>query len=280
MELHRIIKSDARRALRGCWGKSVAAAMIIFGAYLSVALAESVFLFVFSEDAVALDFLALSNASLTAIIITGGAALTYFLLMPALALGFVKLHFAFAEGREESVSAVFDMFSSFKSFVKSIVFTVAFSLRHAFCAAVALVPGGVLFYLAENYIVPENRTVHLLKISACCVGIALMLLCLALAFIYAQRWHAASYYFVSGRKVHESFKLSVRATKGRRVHIAGFKVSFVGWWLLNLLVLPVLWFVPYYSVSSAIYAKYLISKLEHAPVETPITGPEPEDETE
>ncbi len=280
MELHRIIKSDARRALRGCWGKSVAAAMIIFGAYLSVALAESVFLFVFSEDAVALDFLALSNASLTAIIITGGAALAYFLLMPALALGFAKLHFAFAEGREESVSAVFDMFSSFKSFVKSIVFTVAFSLRHAFCAAVALVPGGVLFYLAENYIVPENRTVHLLKISACCVGIALMLLCLALAFIYAQRWHAASYYFVSGRKVHESFKLSVRATKGMRVHIASFKVSFVGWWLLNLLVLPVLWFVPYYSVSSAIYAKYLISKLEHAPVETPITGPEPEDETE
>ena len=120
MELHRIIKCDARRSLRGCWGKSIAAAMVLFGSYLAVAISESVLLFVFSEESASLDFLSITNASLTAIVITGLAALAYFLLMPALSLGFTKLHLTFAEGREESVSVVFDMFSSFKWFVKSL----------------------------------------------------------------------------------------------------------------------------------------------------------------
>ena len=280
MELHRIIKCDARRSLRGCWGKSIAAAMVLFGSYLAVAISESVLLFVFSEESASLDFLSITNASLTAIVITGLAALAYFLLMPALSLGFTKLHLTFAEGREESVSVVFDMFSSFKWFVKSLAFTVALSLRYIFCAVIALLPGSVLFYLAETYIVTEDRTLQLLKICACCVSIALMLLCLALALIYSQRWFAAGYYFVSGRKIHESFRLSVMATKGMRTHIAGFKVSFVGWGLLNFLVLPVLWFLPYYSVSCAIYAKYLMEKLEHIPVEAPVTGSEPETEEE
>ena len=280
MELHRIIKCDARRSLRGCWGKSIAAAMVLFGSYLAVAISESVLLFVFSEESASLDFLSITNASLTAIVITGLAALAYFLLMPALSLGFTKLHLTFAEGREESVSVVFDMFSSFKWFVKSLAFTVALSLRYIFCAVIALLPGSVLFYLAETYIVTEERTLQLLKICACCVSIALMLLCLALALIYSQRWFAAGYYFVSGRKIHESFGLSVMATKGMRTHIAGFKVSFVGWGLLNFLVLPVLWFLPYYAVSCAIYAKYLMEKLEHIPVEAPVTGAEPETEEE
>lgn len=280
MELHRIIKCDARRSLRGCWGKSVGAAAVIFASSLAVALSESVLLFVFSEDFADLDFLSLSNAGPAAIVITALAALAYFLLMPALGLGYTKLHLAFAEGRRESVSVIFDMFSSFKLFVKSIAFTVAISLRYMLCAAVALLPGSVLFYLAKTYIVTEERTLRLLKICACCVSIALMLLCLALAFIYSQRWFAAGYYFVSGRKIHESFRLSALASKGIHAQIASFKVSFAGWWLLSFLALPLLWFLPYYSTSCAIYAKYLMEKLEYTPAKASVSGAETEAEEE
>lgn len=268
MELHRMIKSDARRALRSCWGKSIAALMVLFLAYLAVTVAESVFLFVFDEGA-SVSIFSVSNASLNAVVITAVTTAVFFILMPALRLGYIKLHFAFAEGKEESVSAVFDIFSSFKSFVKSIIFTVALSLRYIFCTALVLVPGSVLFYLAETYIPSQNKTIHLLKISACCIGIALMMLCLALAFIYSQRWFAARYYFVSGRKIHESFRLSVKATKGLRTEVAGFKFSFVGWAVLNVFMLPIFWSLPYYSVSCAIYAKYLMAKFEHIPAKTP-----------
>ena len=49
MELHRIIKSDARRALSRYWAKSAVSAVIVFAAYLAIALAESVLLFVIPE---------------------------------------------------------------------------------------------------------------------------------------------------------------------------------------------------------------------------------------
>ncbi len=272
MELHRIIKSDAKHALRKCWSKSVAAALVLFATYFSISAAESVFLFVFSEDTLTFDFLSVANASLTAVIITCVAVFAFIVFMPALTLGFIKLNFAFADGKKENVSSVFDMFSSFKSFIRSIVFTVAISVRYIFCAFVAFVPGSILFYLAETFIISEDRTIQLLKISACCVSVALIILCLSLAFIFSQRWFASSYYFISGRKIHESFSLSVKASKGMRTHIAGFKISFFGWWLLCIFILPVFWTLPYYAVSCAIYAKYLISKLEHVPIETPIVA--------
>ncbi len=277
MELHRIIKSDAKRALRSCWGKSVAAGAVLLFSYLSVSAAEAVLLFVFSENSAALDFLSITNADLAAVVITGIAVLAFVVLIPPLSLGYTKLHFSFADGKGESVSAVFDLFSSFKSFFKSIIFSVALTLRYLVCTAAALIPGVFLFYLANTFIVSNDRTIQLLKISACCVSIALTILCLALAFIYSQRWFASSYYFISGRKIHESFKLSAKASKGMKSHIAGFKISFFGWWLLGLIVLPLFWVVPYYSLSCAIYAKYLIEKLEHIPVETPITSTEPEE---
>ena len=64
--------------------------------------------------------------------------------------------------------------------------------------------------------------------------------------------------------MHKAFSLSVKATKGLCPNIIRFKISYFGWALLSVLVLPLFWSLPYYSTASAIYAKYLAERLEHA----------------
>ena len=265
MELHRIIKSDARRALSRYWAKSAVSAVIVFAAYLAIALAESVLLFVFSgEEAPAFDIFNLAETSTEALVITGISAFVFCLLMPALLIGYRKLHLAFANGGETAVATLFDSFSSFREFLRAIAFTLLLTIRRTLVFAAALVPGGALIYAAYRFIKPQSRTVYMLELCAYCVGGILILLCLALALIFVQRWFAAPYYLAGGTGVHKAFSLSVKATKGLCPNIIRFKISYFGWALLSVLVLPLFWSLPYYSTASAIYAKYLAERLEHA----------------
>ena len=63
--------------------------------------------------------------------------------------------------------------------------------------------------------------------------------------------------------MHKAFALSVKATKGFCPDIIRFKISYFGWALLSVLILPLLWSLPYFSTANAIYAKYLMERFEH-----------------
>lgn len=281
MELFRIIKTDARNALRFCGGRTVASMLIVFLAYLAISLTESVLLLVFAGmDALYLDYTVPENFSPEILAITGGSALVYFIVMSVIAMGYTKLHFAFAEGRDESISTLFDMFSSAKKFFGSLFFSVEYGLRLIITAAFAAAPGTGLFYIAYTYIPDGNRTIELLKISACCIAISLVILCLSLWLIFIQRWHLAKYYFISGKGVFKSFSLSAKASKGFCTSLLKFKLSFIGWAVISLLILPMIWSVPYYMISAAIYSKYLMERYEHSLAQVPGDDFfEPEEET-
>lgn len=270
MELFRIIKSDARNALRFCGGRTASAMLIVFLAHLAISLTESVLLLVFAgTDALYLDYTAAESFSPEILAITGGSALVYFVVMSVIAIGYAKLHFAFAEGRDESISTLFDMFSSAKKFFGSLFFSMEYCLRLIITAAFAFLPGGAIFYAAYNYIPEGNRTIELLKIAACCIAISIVILCLSLWLIFIQRWHLAKYYFISGKGVFKSFSLSAKASKGLCTSLLKFKLSFIGWAILSFLILPMIWSVPYYMVSEAIYSKYLMERYEHSLAQVP-----------
>lgn len=275
MELFRVIKSDARCAMRFCGGRAVASVLIIFLAYLAVSLTESVLLFVFAgADALYLDYSAFENVPAEVLYITGGAAAVYILLMSALGIGYTKLHFAFADGRDESIVTLFDMFSSVKKFLGSVFFFIEYALRSLIVLAIAILPGGAFFWFIMEYIKPAGRTAEILQIFAYCVAVIIMLLCLSLGLIFIQRWALAEYYYISGNGIIKSFALSAKATKGLCTLMIRFKISFFGWALLSFLVLPALWSIPYYSLSKAIFAKYLMERYERSLAEIP--GEEPE----
>lgn len=261
MELHRIIKSDARKALRRYWGRSVAAMLIVFAAYLAISISESVLLFVFSgKGNISAETFDLASTTPEVLVILGCTALAFCLLMPGLLLGFKKLHLGFAKNAETAVYTLFDCFSSFREFFRSLIFSLLLSLRCTAVTLFSLIPGAALIYAAYTYIQPQNRTVYMLKVCAYCVGVIIGLLCLAMGLIFMQRWFAAPYYLVSGSGIHKAFALSVKATRNMNSEIIRFKLSYFGWALLSVFAFPLLWSLPYYSVAEAIYAEYLMER--------------------
>lgn len=265
MELHRVIRKDARRLLSTVWGRSLAALLILLGVYLLIMTVESALLFTFSgEDVFSFSVLDPRTASTETLVITGGAVFVSLLTLPALALGYERLHLSFAMGKAEGLEPLFLFFSSVKKLLASAVFSIALTLRMGVCFALALTPGVLLASFLWFYMPVTSRTLQMLQIGACLLCVLLLLLCLSLALIFTRRWFLAPYYFALGENVHRSFALSVRATKGLHTKLMRFSLSFFGWAVLSLLILPMLWCVPYYSAAKALYAEYLMEHFERS----------------
>ena len=253
-----------------CGGRTVASVIIVALAFLCISLTESVLLTVFcGTDVFTSDILSLAETYPEAVFITAGSAVVWIFVIPALLLGYVKLHLAFAEGKDESISLLFDMFSSFRKFIGSAFFFLAFAARCILVFSAAILPGGAFFWFSETYIPEGTRTLEILKISAFFIAFAIIALCIFLAFIFIQRWNLAPYYRVCGNGIHKSFSLSAKAAKGLCTDIISFKISFIGWGILSFLILPFLWSAPYYALSNAIYAKYLMERYERSLAQVP-----------
>ena len=82
-----------------CGGRTVASVIIVALAFLCISLTESVLLTVFcGTDVFTSDILSLAETYPEAVFITAGSAVVWIFVIPALLLGYVKLHLAFAEG--------------------------------------------------------------------------------------------------------------------------------------------------------------------------------------
>ena len=270
MELFRIIKADAKRALHFCGGRTVASFLVVALVLLTFGIAETTLHLIFSgEEILYYDLLTLFKKFPESVFVTAGITFLRLFTLPALLLGLVKLFLSFAEGNDESISMIFYMFSSFKKFIGSAFFAISFALRYAFVFAVALLPGTAFFWFSKSYIPEGTRSLGLLKLTTIFIAICIMTLCVFLAIIFIQRWSLAPYYRAYGKSIHKSFSLSAKATKGLYTNILSFKVSFIWWGFLSVLILPLLWSVPYYCISNAIYAKYLMERYERSLAEVP-----------
>lgn len=264
-----MIKSDARRAMRFCGGRTVAAMMAVLLAYLAVNLAESFTVIALFGMDVLLDYGSYAIEDPFTAGITFGFCVLWFLVIPQILIGYKKLHFSFAEGNDESISVIFERFSSFKKYIGSFFFGIGYGLRILLSFAISVLPGGAFLWFAESYIPEGNRTLSILKISACGIAVTIIILCIALWIIFIQRWSLAVYYYAEGAGTGKSFSLSAKASKGIHTRILSFKFSFIGWGILSLLILPLIWAVPYYELSNAIFAKYLMERYERSLAEVP-----------
>ena len=102
----------------------------------------------------------------------------------------------------------------------------------------------------------ENRS---LGVPLVVIGSVLMLVALPFTWWFGARYMAANlllcdrYYYT----VKEATRLSVALTRGRRWQIVGFYLSFLPWYLLCCLVLPLLYVIPYVAVAGTMMARYL-----------------------
>ena len=272
MELFRIIKSDAKSAMGLFGGRAVASFLIVLLAYLAVNCVHSILLYIFSDfSMIGIDIYNIRGISPKILAVTGGCSLLYLFVMSGFSIGHAKLHFAFAEGKDESVFLIFETFSSFKKFFGSVLFYLGYAFRVAFTAVFAVLPGGILFYFMSSHFPDAEGALGILRAAGYGVSYILFILCASLWLIFIQRWELAKYYFIGGRGINKSFSFSAKATKNICYEIIRFKLSFIGWAFASFLVLPLVWTVPYYELSKTIFYKYLMERYERSLAHIPET---------
>lgn len=95
-----------------------------------------------------------------------------------------------------------------------------------------------------------EKNVFTAWISGCCV---LLIIGIAFMFVTLQRYSAWKYYLcIEKNSVVSALYKSLEKTEGRCLEIALFKLSMLGWILSCALLLPAVYVLPYYSVSTAL----------------------------
>ena len=104
---------------------------------------------------------------------------------------------------------------------------------------------------------------------------ALFLLFAVFWLIHIQKYFLAKYYLLDGQTtVGKAIRSSVHATRGIRDEIFLFQLSFLGWGLCSLLILPLLYVSAYYSMSAMLYARFLMEDDRRSNSIVPVPNPE------
>lgn len=201
------------------------------------------------------------DVSPISVVISLSAALFLVLILEPLKLGAKSWYYQLTDGKSLPVNELFGFFFGFGRYFKAVYLTVSLFIKKLLWSIVflslpiaAIVGGFVWRERASRDI--ELLLSHGLRIS----GIALLLIMSLLLAVWLNRYYLAEYIFVSEDKIspRRAVRLSVMLTKGRRWEFFMLELSFLGWRILNIAILPMLYSVPYISVVKSLYTRYLL----------------------
>ncbi len=266
-KIRRVIKKDARAALKGNWASGIGITLVLIFITTLLTGLEVGFQILFEAPGFVTEVINSTTPWVVAmdiapfyLMVTCGVALLSALVTAPLQVGFADWGTACTEGKNPSVGHVFWPYGSIKFFssgimniaiyIKSIIWSVIF-----FAIPMALIGGGgyVLYYMAPD------RTLQATAITALLAGGVLMIIMGLLLCVFLTRYALAPY--LMGRRYGKGWfsalRLSVRYTKGHRWETFIFGLSFIPWIILSALIIPIFFLVPYMQVSYAMYTRYL-----------------------
>ncbi len=263
MTLRKAIKFNAKKSLKGNWGKAILILLICTAIGILLNILDNA---IFS----ALGF---QHVKITGDLLRGDViyqfgekvgwpeallslllSLVRLCIMAPLTLGVANWALELTDGRTRPVGDIFWAFDN-AAIYRSIWMEITVSVKVGlFSALIMLIPGAMMGYGAAIFY--DNRSLSVLLYA---LGGLLMLAAIPFELWFSARYFATRlllcdrYYYT----VREATKLSVELTRGRRWQIVGFYLSFLPWFLLCCLVLPIFYVLPYFAVASVMYARYL-----------------------
>ena len=241
MTLRKQVKYNAKRCLCNNWGKAISIVLLNTAVYLLFAIIEMMIAQLLElpiGDSTIL--MSVSGAHTLSFILSLLMSIGSFLLMVPLNLGIMRWYHSLSDGVSEDIMGIFSCFANRKMFFRSLWLSLNTGVRIALTAVL------YLFLLMGGF--------FLMRI---------------------QRYFLAKYYLLDGETtVRQAIRSSVHATRGICDEILVFKFSFLLWALSSLLVLPVLYFSAYYSMSTMLYARFLMEQDKRSNSIVPVAADE------
>ncbi|MDP4151829.1 MAG: DUF975 family protein [Bacillota bacterium] len=264
--IRRNIKANAKLMLKNNLGTAILVLFIPMLVYLGLSMfIQGILTAVFGVQSNDLNFNTFNNhnyvfgdgTEVPAIIAAVLLTLICLLIFIPLIFGITSWFVSLSEGKKKSLGTIFDWFSSFDHFIKSVLLMLNVFVRYLiYSLPVMILFGGMaaLEYLGPNYV----------NFNYVAIMAPLDILYFAAAFalnIFLLRYSLVTYLCVRfpEKKINEIIKDSVRLMKGHKWEFFVFSLSFILWMLLGFLTcgLALLWVLPYMSGASIIFCNYV-----------------------
>ncbi|MEG1965434.1 MAG: DUF975 family protein [Oscillospiraceae bacterium] len=256
-----IVKNNSKKALSNNFGRALVIIMLYLSVNLffcllhlaiSLALGLPFFVDIASTPNIFLD----NNINITfpSVVCSSAIALITFLVVSPLEYGLSNWFYRLVGGENDEIISVFYFFESTTMMFKSWLAKICVTIRMIFWSFVCFLPSFLIFYYGEKLF--ESFSAALLIIFS----MASLILGTFFFIMLKLRYFLVRFFIISDRKitVRQAIKLSVKASKGQKVKLFKFHLSFIGWLLLSFLLAPILYAAPYYMASKALYARVLI----------------------
>lgn len=268
MGLSRTIKMNAKRSLSGSWGAAIAVAVITALPAIVINIIEyairkvsgiAQFMDYAGTSSVAFDDMA--NVAIASTVISLLISVLIFFIMTPLEQGCNRWFYRRTGGEQDAVSSIFFYFENAKSYFRTLGLYFQIALRIFLWMLLPVLP---VVAIVACMAASKHYFSGGLPTAAAAVFVILMviwfILVLILSVVISLRYFLAPYILAEhpDQKVSKCIKDSVRMVKGHKMQLFGFILSFIGWQLLCVFVIPAFYVVPYMNASYAMYARYLI----------------------
>lgn len=262
MTLRKAIKFNAKKCLKNNWGRAILILVILTAVNLVLGALDNAIFSAMGFERVKIDWDILRETiyrfdaqeiSPAAVALSLLLSLIRLCIMAPLALGAVNWALELSDGRSNSIGELFWAFDN-AAWYRSVWMRITVAVKTGlFSFALEAIPTVMVTVGRINLM--ENRP----------AGVTLILIggVLAVAAAPVTMWFGARYFAVDlllcdryYYTVREATKLSVEMTKGHRWQIVGFYLSFIPWYLLCCLIVPLFYVVPYVAVASTMLARY------------------------
>lgn len=270
MSVRSKVKVNARKAMTQNFIKSLSVTLIL----ISVALLYAVFVMV-ANMVVELFIGPLGGRGilddwnyLYSPILVGVSFLVQLVLFSPLVIGCAGWFYRLVGDENTDVIDLFDHFSGIRRYFGSLWFQLNLAVRSFFYSflftAVPVAVLGMGYLLITGRWVSQDFSAPLSVLLGSMLMIAGTVLFIALgifAWVFLKRYFLAPYLYAAGDcSVRQAFKQSVYFMKGHKGELFLFDLSFIGWFLCCIVLVPILYVFPYYTSASALYARVLIER--------------------
>lgn len=248
-----IVKSNAKTALRNKWPEAIG-----IGAILLAVLCLYMVLINLISFPVSIIF---NKATMLFIIIAFMVVSFQCFTMPLL-YGVLRWFWFTTADFDVPIGEIFCYFSSGKEYLKATSLSFRIFMRSTGILIVCFLPSFIIVAISSpTTYAMFNAAMPYWASSVWALGNTLTFFGVIMSFILLLRYFAAPILMINDPSItpHEALDLSVIITKNANGKTFSFVISFAGWYLLSLLYLPIIFTLPYFLASYAVYCRFLIN---------------------
>lgn len=255
-------------ALRGFWIKSMVVGVILALLSIGISELENAYCSVFGVTLINADGRFIFEPRV--LIVDAVATVISFLILSPLIIGMFEWYWNITDGKETKIGDIFAWYGSGKLYGKSLLLSLNIGIRMIlwsillFAVPTALEIVGNLIITGIGTNVKQMTGDMMMKYAVgaiCLLGGFLLTLGAALLYIFIiSRYIPAVYLFTENKdlKSAEAIKISVKYSKPYRWEYTKFVLSYIGWFITCIFLLPLLYVIPYFFSSLTVFTKSII----------------------